>query len=312
MNNIDDILESLKGQQPIISDPDALTDSIMDSLPDLDAAAKQPVARVVKMRWLWTAAASLILIIGIGTIWQFNHGTTPTQDIVAKAEPAKPAKDAAETAKDVAQAAKDVTETTKDVAEAVTRQGLDKQPKLTPYQVPSSQPSSRYTEPESPSAVIDEDPNLHYAAHELAKDTVLYQDPARVDEFIAKLADYNKVKKDELVCSVPSDSNVVSAVYVFPDKQEADVFGHLLQMACWYKSETPGYRLTFTNQQFFFELKDMRKQLHYRWIAERINGKILLYSSHAPIGAKDFSPCYQEYRNELMHINSINIKTKKI
>jgi hypothetical protein len=59
-------------------------------------------------------------------------------------------------------------------------------------------------------------------------------------------------------------------------------------------------------------LKDLRKQLQYRWIAERVNGKILLYGTHAPLGAKESSACYQEYRNELMYQNSINIKTKKI
>ena len=305
MNNIDDILERLKGQQPVISDPDELTDRIMDSLPDLDAAARQPVARVVKMRWLWTAAASLIIIIGIGTIWQFNHTTTPSQEIVAKAESTKIAKDATEA----------VTEAVKDVSEAITKQGLAQQSKATPNQVPlSSQPTSRYTEPEpeSPSVVIDEDPNVHYAAQELTKDTIPYQDPARVDDFIAKLADYNKVKEGGLTCTATKDSSVVSAVYVFPDKDEINVFGRLLQVACWYDSKTPGYHLNFSQQQFFFELKDLRQQLQYRWIAERINGRILFYGTHAPLGTKESSACYQQYRDELMYQNSFNTKTKKL
>ena len=104
----------------------------------------------------------------------------------------------------------------------------------------------------------------------------------------------------------------MSAVYVFPDKKEIDVLGRLLQVACWYDSKTPGYHLNFSQQQFFFELKDMRHQLQYRWIAERINGRILFYSTHAPIGAKESSACYQEYRDELMYNNSINLKPKKI
>ena len=139
-----------------------------------------------------------------------------------------------------------------------------------------------------------------------------YQEPARVDEFITKFANYYKVKEGELKCSAQNDSNVVSAVYVFPDTKEIDVFSRLLQAACWYSDETPGYLLSFSHQQFFFELKDMRKQLHYRWIAERVNGKILLYCTHAPLGTKESSTCYQEYRDELMHIKSINNKTKKI
>jgi hypothetical protein len=140
-----------------------------------------------------------------------------------------------------------------------------------------------------------------------------------MDEFIAKMASYYNVKEGELTCSSVKDSNVVSTVYVFPDKkmasssqQEADVFNRLLQAACWYSNETPGYFLNFSHQQFFFELKDMRHQLHYRWIAERVNGKILLYGTHAPLGTKESSTCYQEYRDELMHIKSINNKTRKI
>jgi hypothetical protein len=148
---------------------------------------------------------------------------------------------------------------------------------------------------------------LHYAAH-----SSTYQDPARVDEFIEKMAVYHNVKEGQLTCTSVNDSNTVSRVYVFPDKKEIDVFGRLLQVACWFSDETPGYHLNFSHQQFFFELKDQRRQLQYRWIAERISGRILLYGTNAPIGAQTTSACYQEYRNELMHINSINLKTREI
>ena len=157
-----------------------------------------------------------------------------------------------------------------------------------------------------------DDPNLHYAAHDPAEETVPYQDPARVDEFIEKMAAYHNVKEGQLKCGAANDSNVVSRVYVFPDKKEVDVFGRLLQVACCYSDETPGYHLNFSHQQFFFELKDQRRQLQYRWIAERINGRILLYGTNAPIGAQTTAACYQEYRNELMHTNSIHLKTRKI
>ncbi|MBO7539783.1 MAG: hypothetical protein J6T44_10925 [Prevotella sp.] len=156
------------------------------------------------------------------------------------------------------------------------------------------------------------EPHLHYATHIQIRDTVPYQDPARVDEFIAKLADNYNVKQGELQCSLTQDSCVVSAVYVFPDQKEIDVFGRLLQVACWYSDETPGYHLNFSHRQFFFELKDMRKQLQYRWIAERVNGKILLYSTCAPIDVVVSSACYQEYLDELMHTKSINSKTLDI
>ena len=154
--------------------------------------------------------------------------------------------------------------------------------------------------------------NFIYASHVMKEDTVPYQDPARVDEFITKCANYYQVKEGELKCSIPKDSCVISTVYVFPDKKEVDVFGRLLQAACWYNDATPGYLLTFSHQQFFFELKDIRKQLQYRWIAERVNGKILLYSTCSPINVSVSSTCYQAYREELMHTKSINTKNVDI
>ena len=157
------------------------------------------------------------------------------------------------------------------------------------------------------------DENLHYATNiTTEKDTVPYQAPSRVDEFIAKLAEYNKVKEAELTCSATLDSSIVSKVYVFPDKQEVDLFGRLLQIACWYSDETPGYFMSYSHQQFFFELKDVRKQLQYRWIAERINGKILLYSTCSPVGVTVSSACYQEYCDELRHTKIIHTKTLDI
>ena len=184
-------------------------------------------------------------------------------------------------------------------------------------------PSPLHSEHSTPKGETKEqrtDPNLHYVSHEATEDTAHYQDPSRVDDFIAKLAGYYGVKQGELQCSARMDSDVVSAVYVFPDKgtmntrrEEVDIFARLLQVACWYSDETPGYFLNFSHRQFFFELKDLRRQLHYRWIAERVNGKILLYGTHAPIGTKESSACYQEYRDELMHANSIKTnKTREI
>ena len=133
-----------------------------------------------------------------------------------------------------------------------------------------------------------------------------------MDDFISQLADYHQVKQGQLTCSLPVDSSVVSSVYVFPDKDEINLFGRLLQVACWYDSKTPGYHLNFSQEQFFFELKDMRHQIQYRWVAGRINGRILFYSTHAPLGVKESSACYQEYRDELMYQNNFKSKTKKL
>ena len=303
MNKIDDILEQLKGQQPAIDDPDALTDRIMESLPEQEV---QPTAEMQQLNhrtqtvalWRWLSiAASILLIIGIGTTLMKKERTSDSGSLVAKVEETQDAAPVTAAAKDV-----------KPIRTEAKPQTVKSQTmKLQTRESQTAQPAKSDETYDEPT-----DPNLHYASNELTKDTVPYQDPARVDSFIAKLAANYDVKQGELKCSQPAGSNVVSSVYVFPDNKEIDLFNRLLQVACCYKNETPGYFLNFSHQQFFFELKDMRKQLKYRWIAERVNGKILFYGTHAPLGTKESSACYQEYRDELMHINRINYKTKKI
>ena len=145
-------------------------------------------------------------------------------------------------------------------------------------------------------------PNLHYAAYVLTEDST-YQAPSRMDEFIAKMAAFNEVEAVSMDCT-PGDSMAVGKAYIFDDKQELNLFGRLLQAACWYDSKTPGYLLNFSHQQFFFTLKDLHKNEKYLWIAERIvGGRILLYSTHSPIEADISSACYQKYREQLTQTN---------
>ena len=260
------------------------------------------VGRTRVLRWM-AAAACLLVIVGVGLT------------MLHKEKPAKPEQIIAQQTKPRPVPVKD-TPTSNGENSQLKSHEVPAQVKVTaPKQVAMKrQKAKTKAEPVQETFIeeVADDPNLHYAAHDPAEETMPYQDPARVDEFIEKMAAYHNVKEGELKCGAANDSNVVSRVYVFPDKKEVDVFGRLLQVACWYGDETPGYHLNFSHQQFFFELKDQRRQLQYRWIAERINGKILLYGTNAPIGAQTTSACYQEYRNELMHTNSIHLKTRKI
>jgi len=159
-------------------------------------------------------------------------------------------------------------------------------------------------EEESVMVEVEEEvvPTAIYASNETTDST--YQAPSRMEEFIAKLAEYNQVEPVPLKCSQTGDSTVSIAAYIFPDTKEVDVFGRLLQAACWFDDATPGYHLNFSHLQFFFELKDKRKGLKYLWIADRINGKILLYGTHSPIGTSVSSECYQGLRDGLMHANN--------
>ena len=272
----------------------------------------KPVAKTRRL-WPWlSAAACILIIIGIGLTMMPAEQQTEPEALVAQDTKKAPA---IEQPSDSERPFLSQRE-----AVSLTEKGRVANPSRRTESLkvnhgdgsldPSSGDCDQENRPHD-SEQLD-DPNLRYASHNLAKDTVPYQDPARVDEFIAQLADYHQVKQGLLKCSQPAENNVENTVYVFPDKDEINLFGRLLQMACWYNNEMPGYHLNFSQQQFFFELKDMRKQLQYRWIAERINGRILFYGTHAPLGTKVSSACYQQYRDELMYQNSINIKNKEI
>ena len=237
--------------------PKLPADFMKDTLPRREG-------RTRVLRWM-AAAACLLLICGVGlTLMPKDEPAKPAQ-MIAKQTPPKPVPKAE-------------TPSSKVGNSQFQSQKLSvPKPETKPKQVPVKRKKT-VTKPSPAEQIYIEqaadDPNLHYATHASEEETVPYQDPARVDEFIEKMAAYHHVKEGELTCSAVNDSNAVSRVYVFPDKKEIDVFSRLLQVACWYSDETPGYHLNFSHQQFFFELKDQRKQLQYRWIAERMNGKI--------------------------------------
>lgn len=153
--------------------------------------------------------------------------------------------------------------------------------------------------------IVPDDEPRAYAASKENTDDERYQDPAKMDEYIAKLAEINNVNKVSLKDASQKDSTMTATVYVFQDSKELDLFGKLLQVACWYKSDSPGYYLNFSQLQFLFQLKDMKKSRSYMWQAERIGHQILVYMVRVPIGAKINSANYKEYRQELIQQNNM-------
>ena len=286
-------------QSPMPAD---LNERLMKRLEEPAPNLSQKEGRTRYLRWM-AAAACLLVIIGVGV------------KLIHKEETAKQVQMVVQQTKPVPVLKSETPSSEVRNTQLQSRKPSVSKSETAQKQVPMKRQETK-TAPEPAQETFAEqtvdDLNVHYAAHVPEEETVSYQDPACVDEFIEKMAAYHNVKEGELTCSSTNDSNVVSRVYVFPDKKEVDVFGRLLQVACWYSDETPGYHLNFSHQQFFFELKDKRKQLQYRWIAERMNGKILLYGTNAPIGANTSSACYMEYRDKLMHTQSINTKTREI
>lgn len=155
------------------------------------------------------------------------------------------------------------------------------------------------------------DENLHYASMTVNDSPNNYQPPSRMEEFIIKMADYNRVKAEPLSCASNHDTLTVCTAYVFEDTKRLNLFSRLLQAACWYEDTTPGYLLNYSHQQFFFQLKDLRLGMQYLWIAERIRGKILLYCTRSPLDAEVSSDCFREYCDKLSN-TTINPNSKKL
>jgi hypothetical protein len=280
-----------------------LPNDFMDSVMKRMEAEPKPARKVRLWRWV-AAAACLLLMIGIGAGYEFRricNSTAVNSEFEIRNSSLSNCK-FDRTAKEtpVQQAC---TDSTKALYAQYKGSVLPVQKARTERKTPVQQ-SEAAVEEAIPVPVRD--PNLHYAAQIQTEDTVAYQAPSRMEEFIAKLAEYNKVKGVPLNCTsdMGPDSTIVCTAYVFEDKEEYDLFARLLQAACWYDSNTPGYLLSYSHQQFFFTLKDLRKGNKYLWIAERLVGeRILLFSTHSPIETTVSSVCYQNYREQLTHTN---------
>ncbi len=143
------------------------------------------------------------------------------------------------------------------------------------------------------------EPKAEYASVEVKEDTT-YKAPAVMEEFIAKLAGFCRAEEAQMDCLKSVDSTTQTRIFLIEEKPEYKVWERLIQMAVWYDNESPGYFLTFSKMQFLFELHDLRLGLKYFWAAERINARrILLYSTHLPLGTPFDMSCYLQYRDQV-------------
>lgn len=78
MKKIDDILNSLQQQRPVISDPDELTNRIIDSLPDLDCPKAKPAKRIrIYIATAVAIAACIMLLVMLMTNMDTRENEKP-------------------------------------------------------------------------------------------------------------------------------------------------------------------------------------------------------------------------------------------
>lgn len=259
------------------------------------------------LRWI-AAAACLLIIIGVGINYKFFRITdVPSQNAtMSESMMAHQTKTAVEEETLSSSSSKPADE--QSVGNGLAVRSMQTEQQLTAHkqkEVTDKSEPERKVQVEAATST----PNMYYAAQSLTYDST-YQAPSKMNAFIDKIAEYNKVKGVTLDCTSDCDgNNVVNTAYVFQDTKELDLFARLLQAACSYDSKTPGYLLRFSNKQFYFTLKDQYKGEKYLWMAERlVDGRILLLSSHSPIASKVSAACYQNYLEQLTHIHTNTIE----
>ncbi|MBR2151023.1 MAG: hypothetical protein IJ902_06555 [Prevotella sp.] len=78
MKKIDDILNCLQQQKPVISNPDELTNRIIDSLPDLDCPKAKPAKQVrIFVAAVAAIAASIMLLVMLTTNMDTRENEKP-------------------------------------------------------------------------------------------------------------------------------------------------------------------------------------------------------------------------------------------
>jgi len=259
---------------------------------------RQPAAKVVglRRRWWWVAAACLVAVLSLHIIYN-NKQEKQDLPMLAQQLPTQQG-DHEQTQLPSLQGSHEQQQLPSLQGEGL---GVGSVTKTTEHmkkaETPPPTPPLEGRGEAAPKAEPEAKPI--YAAYAEKNDSADYLPPARMDEFIGKLANYHHIEPEVL-----SDSAAHSVAYVFPDNDKVRLFDRLLQVACSYHYDSPGYQMTISQQQILFTLEDTRLGRRYLWLAERIGGgRIILYATHAPTGAAVSSEVYQEFRERTTHTN---------
>lgn len=91
MNNIEEILEHLQGMQPMIDNPEALTDIIMSRLPNMNVHEIKRQSHKNMIRW-WMAAAAVFVVIVAAAQYLFSTIDSSPQRLLEISVQTKPEK----------------------------------------------------------------------------------------------------------------------------------------------------------------------------------------------------------------------------
>ena len=259
------------------------TDAYDFSEEEKQSFLKEPKKAKVRMSWLWLVAACIaaLILVLLPPPREKNEPVAKVDDSViqkTKVEKHDKTKAILQSAQEENQEDQTITEKLIAAETAMTpdREHIAQDSLQTIYSC--SQPSEDDGNSVTQASTASQDPNL-------------------VVEFVSKLAATFEAEKVWLDCMKWSDKSPFTMVYVF--KEDVDVKGRLLQVACWYDNALPGYHLMLNSQQLLFELQDVSKRKQYLWLVEKVGDRTLLVASQANIGARIIPPCYNDFKRKI-------------
>lgn len=278
---------------------EALFDHIM-----AQRSAQKPKRPIYIIRW--AVAASILVLIGFGFLFTYFNNGEDEQSLMAHVEtintelPAKATESPTKAPQNLTVVAQ--AESSPKAPVARKRQVAKQEPKT--IEMPKAETISNDTvRPDIPeetekipsTLIITHEPQVVQASDDS-------QDPALVNQFIGTLAKSLRADSMRFEKPTPDDKNGLSALYIFEDDKEKDIFGRLIQVACWYDNTQPGFRLNISNRQLYFELVDNHNNIQYLWIAERSRGNILLHCARATVGMPILSQGYMDFKKKYSDI----------
>lgn len=230
---------------------------------------RQSTAARKRVRWIWSAAASIAAIaIGLATLIPRTVRDASGKD-AALAVADRPHKLALPNTTRQEQAENASGHTGKAVSDQTERTG------------------SLQTQPTDSKQAKNEQ-----AEDEQAEDaSALTEEPANTAEYIAQLAKMYKAASMPLDCRDDGDN----MVYVFND--DGYVMQHLGVLALWIDTDKPGVSFTISPDQMTLELdaEGRARGVSETWLADRRNGLVYLYHSRTTGDIGETTDCYMSF-----------------
>lgn len=251
----------------------------------------KPKKAVVRLRWGWSVAASVAILVLLATVWTPTMNVETHKQAVLK-ETSLP----------------NLKETPLPRTDVVTSKGNETL--LLP--IPANEAGkvensineiekNEIEENEIEEKVEEENAVVKniVAENVVESNSVeLTADQRRMTHYVAQLV--NTYKGD----SLPVDCGNIdrSMVYVFSDSKQLDVLGRLTMVVAWFDADNPSVRMAFSSNQMTLELEGDNKanSVNDIWLADKRDGLVYLYHAQSRQEKQSWSSasCYMDFLAE--------------